>query len=877
MSRPLLLPLPACSDPLLVGGKAVGLARLLAAGFKVPPGCCVTTEACRQALHTVEFDPIARWRHALHLTHNVRRQWLQECQQIIQDIDVSELVEVCREEMRRISVLSERRWAVRSSATNEDAVQASFAGLYRTKLGVASEETGRAIKNLWASVWDERVVDYMLKCNSADAPPGMAVVIQFLVDAKISGVAYSIHPVTGRDNQVMINAIRGLGPPLVDGTVAPDQYIVEVGDDGQPIRLRRHIPARQMEQLVMTAEGVAHERISTEDQAIASLSQPQQYEVTGLAKQIEQIFHDPVDLEWAIDAEQLWVLQARPITAVTATSELTNDDSEWSRANFKETMPEVPSPMGLSFLEHFMEAYILSHYRRLGCRIPPGLSSVRTLNGRPYLNMTLFHNLVGQLRSDPSLNVEQMGGEPLVGTPPVTPLGWLAFLRAGWLMWSEMRRVVKSAPTSFVEMKELAARYSIDHVRRLSLEELGQRLEELGQWLDGREATFGIVGGVGQCLQALNVSLPSWLGEDWRGLLNASLQGQGTVISAQQIVRLAELAELARGDTTASQELRREGLDLESCRDRLRGTRFLSAFDRYLDEYGHRGLGESDIMSPRFADEPDVLLDVIKVQLNGPVSTSAEIIERQRASRESALSIIKRRCGWRLDRWLIFQWWYRRLCRFLALREANRHHLMYYSTAARNLLLRVGELLVERGIFTVREDIFYLTLSEQEQLASGVPREWMSVVQTRRKAREYWLALHVPDTIRNWDDAVRAVHDQNLASSDQTLRGLPISTGLVSGQARFVRTAEDWSKVRAGDIIVTPVIDPGMAPLFGIAGGLIVEMGGALSHGAIIAREYGIPAVVNVHRAMSIMVEGERLTLNATQGEIIRLTAVSVT
>ncbi|HKC92952.1 MAG TPA: PEP-utilizing enzyme, partial [Nitrospira sp.] len=137
--------------------------------------------------------------------------------------------------------------------------------------------------------------------------------------------------------------------------------------------------------------------------------------------------------------------------------------------------------------------------------------------------------------------------------------------------------------------------------------------------------------------------------------------------------------------------------------------------------------------------------------------------------------------------------------------------------------------------------------------------------------------LHVPDTIRNWDDAVRAVHDQNLASSDQTLRGLPISTGLVSGQARFVRTAEDWSKVRAGDIIVAPVIDPGMAPLFGIAGGLIVEMGGALSHGAIIAREYGIPAVVNVHRAMSIMVEGERLTLNATQGEIIRLTAVSVT
>ena len=876
MAPPLLLPLLACSDSLLVGGKAVGLARLLASGFKVPPGYCVTTEACRQALHAVEFAPIARWRHARHLTRDARRQWLQECQQIIQDIDVSELVEACREEMRRISSLAERRWAVRSSATNEDAVQASFAGVYRTILGVSSEDTGRAIKDLWASVWDERVMDYMLKCNRAETPPGMAVVIQSLVEAKISGVAYSIHPVTGRENQVTINAIRGLGPPLVDGTVAPDQYIVEMGDDGQAIRPRRHIPARQTEQLIMTAEGVAHERISTSDQMISSLSQPQQYEVAGLAKQIERIFHTPVDLEWAFDAEQLWVLQARPITAVTTTSDLTNDDSEWSRANFKETMPEVPSPMGLSFLEHFMEAYILSHYRRLGCRIPPGLSSVRTLNGRPYLNMTLFHNLVGQLRSDPSLNVEQMGGEPLVGTPPVTPLGWLAFLRAGWLMWSEMRRVVKSAPTSFAEMKELAARYSIDRVRHLSFEELGQRLEELGRWLEAREATFGIVGGVGQCLQAFNVLLPS-LGEDWRGLLNASLQGQGTVISAQQIVRLVELAELARGDTIVSRELRRERSDLRSCRGRLHGTRFLSEFDRYLDEYGHRGLGESDIMSPRFADEPDVLLDVIKVQLNGPVSTSAEIIERQRASRESALSIIKRRCGWRIDRWLIFQWWYRRLCRFLALREANRHHLMYYSTAARNLLLRVGELLVERGMFTGREDIFYLTLSEQEQLASGVTRDWLSVIQTRRKERKSWLTVHVPDTIRNWDDAARAAHDQNLPNSDHTLRGLPISTGLVSGPARFVRTAEDWSKVQAGDIIVAPVIDPGMAPLFGIAGGLIAEMGGALSHGAIIAREYGLPAVVNVHRAMSIVVEGERLTLNAAQGEVTRLTAVSVT
>ena len=202
---------------------------------------------------------------------------------------------------------------------------------------------------------------------------------------------------------------------------------------------------------------------------------------------------------------------------------------------------------------------------------------------------------------------------------------------------------------------------------------------------------------------------------------------------------------------------------------------------------------------------------------------------------------------------------------------------MYYSTAARNLLLRLGELLVERGIFTVREDIFYLTLREREQLTAGPTRDWVALVNARREERNGWMMLKVPDTIQEWDNRISGSRDQTLPNSDHVLRGIPISTGLVTGQVKFVRSSADWSKVQAGDIIVAPVIDPGMAALFGIGGGLIVEMGGALSHGAIIAREYGLPAVVNVHRAMSILTEGERVTLNAAVGEITRLADVSVT
>ncbi|HSA60657.1 MAG TPA: PEP/pyruvate-binding domain-containing protein, partial [Nitrospiraceae bacterium] len=743
-----------------------------------------------------------------------------------------------------------------------------FAGLYRTELGVLPTEIGRVIKELWASIWDERVVEYMTKAGPDDNPPAMAIIFQPMLAAQVAGAVYSIHPVTGRVNQVTINAVRGLGAPLLDGAVMPDQYVVELGGEDQQGIVRRHILGHQSVQLVVGSDGLHKERLPDADRTESSLSDHQLLDIARLAKRIEGIARHPVDMEWAFEKERLWVLQARPVTAVQPSWELTDDECEWSRTNFKETMPEVPSPMGLSFLEQFMESYILSHYRRLGCRIPQGLSSVRTLCGRPYLNVSLFHDLVGQLHGDPSLNVEQMGGEALQTVPAVKPLGWFAYLRAGWVMWREMSRVMKSGPGWFAEMKELASAYRRDRIVHFSFEELGARLDELRRWLDRREVTFGIAAGVGQCLQTFSLTLPRWLGEDWRSLLNASLQGQGTVISAQQIIRLAELVQMARTDETASRELLREGSVSRSLRQTMRDTPFLAAFDRYLEDYGHRGLGESDVMSPRYADQPEVLLDVIRAQLRGPASTPADIAERQQGIREKALETIRTRCGWRLDRWMVFQWWYGRLCRFYALREANRHHLMFYSAAVRNLLLCLGERVVERGVFAVREDVFFLTLKERMDLSSGIPREWATLVQARRAERDRWIGVQVPDTIRDREEAITCSHGETSPASKGVLRGIPISLGCVTGPVRLVRSMEDWRKVVKGDILVAPVIDPGMAPLFGIAAGLVAEMGGTLSHGAIIAREYGLPTVANVAGVMGLLKEGARVHLDAGAGEV---------
>ncbi len=870
MDRPLILPLASCAQPSLVGGKACGLARLLAGGFPVPPGFCVTTEAYDRACHAPGFSVQEQWQAALHSSGAERQRILDHCRSIIQNYDSTELTAQILEQVRRLDLPSDGVWAVRSSATNEDGSHASFAGIYRTGLGIPLAGIVSAVKDLWLSIWDERVLNYHATSGLIGTPPAMAVVIQRLLEAQTAGVAYSVHPLTGRATQVMINAVAGLAATLVDGTATPDQYVVEIVESNQPVRISQRTIFGQAKALRMTEQGLQTVPLSDEAVGHATLSDDQLFTLASAAKKIEKAFGHPVDLEWLYDERDLWFLQARPISGLARPRQLTNDECEWSRANFKETLPELPSPLGLSLLEQFMERYMVSPYRRMGCQIPEGVSSVRTLKGRPYINMTLFYSLIAQVRGDPSVLTEQMGGEILARPPEVHPLGWVALARASVVMMSEMRKAVRYGPTWFAEMKAMVAEHRPHQILTLSGEEIGLRLDALEQWLDKRELTFGIAGGVAQCLQAVGGLLPRWLGKDWRSLLNGALQGQASVISAQQIVRLAEIADMVRHNPSTTSLFTGEGWDAGEVLRKLDGTDVLHAFNRYLEDYGHRGVGESDIMSPRFADRPELLLTVLRTQILDPTSaTPTDILQRQTIARERALAEIRARFGWRLHRWVIFSWWYRRLCRFFALREANRHHLMYYSAATRNLLLRLGEWLVERGRLSSREDIFYLPIEAHPDLIAGGSRHWQGMIQARRAERDQYATITVPDTIQDWDEAVRGTGASRIVDREGFLRGIPISGGQVTGPVRFVRSMDDWSRVCRGDILVVSVIDPGMAPLFGVAAGLVAEMGGTLSHGAIIAREYGLPAVANVSGVITRLKEGDHISLDAERGEII--------
>ncbi|HJU05208.1 MAG TPA: PEP/pyruvate-binding domain-containing protein [Nitrospiraceae bacterium] len=876
MIEPFILPLEACEDPRLVGGKAAGLGRLLRHGFRVPPGFCLTTAAYRQALRELGMEPDQLWEQVRTVEESSRDVRLETHrrqlstfpgEKILQWISESGLPQL----ERTLEHGSDTLWAVRSSASCEDTSTVTFAGVYRTTLGVSRGAMASAILGCWASVWTPAAWSYHARSALGPTPPAMAVVLQPMLVPQASGVAYSCHPLTGHSDVVAVNSVYGLAEPLVSGEVTPDSFTVLAGIQSKRVTVLERRIAKKTTRRIVTAAGIIDQPVALDQRDAPSVSDRHLVILVKLAKRVEQTLSMPVDLEWALDRRHMWLLQARPISATPSSQGLPLSIAScvWSRANFKETFPDLPSPLGLSLLEAFMEANIMHHYRHLGCHVPEGLPSLRVIRGRPYINLTLYQSFAKQLAGDPARVPEQMGGHAslALGGPP--RLAWWALLRAGLRMEGKIRRAVRRAPGWFAEMKHVDPRLTDYALDEPSPADLMAHLEKIGKRLSACDITFAIVGGVAQGFHVLRHLLERRIGPEWRALLNTALQGTGTVISAKQILWLMDLAEQASREPVARDFLRAEPWDPAPFRRLLAGTRFLDSFDEYMSEYGHRAIGESDPMSPRYAETPEYVLSVIRGYLTASEARSREAIRREQESgRHGALQRIRAAFGWRLhERWG-FEWWYRRLCRWLALRESNRHHMMHVSYAVRRLALSLGESLAASGKLQAQDDVFFLTVDELGTIVMDPARNGHALVAARRAERSQYATEPGPETVIGLDNAV---FPRDAAGKDNLWRGVAVSAGYAEGPARLLRSSEDARQVRRGEVLVTAVIDPGLAPVLGLASGLVAEMGGTLSHGAIIAREYGIPTVVNVDGITQWIQDGEWIAVDAQRGEIRRL------
>ncbi|HEX2054982.1 MAG TPA: PEP/pyruvate-binding domain-containing protein, partial [Nitrospiraceae bacterium] len=646
--------LETCLDPTIAGRKGAGLARLLQAGFAVPPGCCVTTEAYLHACARVGLDLRHDWESIRSLPADQRRTVLSAARAGLLAFPwPAEWSADLEEAIGKVRPVPISFWAVRSSATDEDAADASAAGLYRTQLGIRSADLAQAILHCWASTWEERVFDYWVAKGTSRPEPAMAVVLQPMVEARVSGVAFSRHPIAGRGDEILINAVPGLAEPLVSGRVTPDEYVVTLNSSGGSGSVSRRHLSRKAFMMSLTADGLMLKRLAKQDGHRESLTDNEAIQLAAAVRKAEQALGFPVDVEWAFDQQHLWFLQARPIPIRQGEEWLTNEPCDWSRANFKETHPELPSPLGLSFLEVFMEDFILRHYRELGCVVPDGWSAVRIVEGRPFINVTLVQSFQVQLGGHPELVTEHMGGSSRM--PPAEPgrLSFWRLARAYFVMHRKIRRALREAPAWFGELKRTGLEQIDGALHTLSSQELVRRVEWLGDRLRQGECTFAIVAAVGQAQQILGLLLPRWLGSDWRALLDAALQGQETIVSARQVQWLRQIGERARHDARAIAFFQSEPWKPASYRERLAGTDCLVELEKFLTEYGHRAIGESDLMVPRFAEDPSYLLEVIRRHIaDASGLTADQTTARQRRERMAALALIRRRCGWRYDRWL---------------------------------------------------------------------------------------------------------------------------------------------------------------------------------------------------------------------------------
>ena len=790
----------------LVGGKGLSLGLTAAAGLPVPPGFCVTAAAYRRLMSPEpRLDPV-----------------------------LSEALAGAYRELGGGAV------AVRSSATAEDGAVTSFAGQQETILGVEGEEALRAaVERCWRSLHTDRAKAYRDRQGVDETGLAMAVVVQRLVDADVAGVLFTRDPLDPTASLMRIEAAWGLGEVVVSGRVTPDRFQVE-RDTG---RVRDRQPGSKQVRITRRGE----EPVPVERQRELCLTDDQLGQLADLGRRVEAFYGDPRDIEWAIADGQVWLLQARPITtagaadreqvrkaAIERLAQLVEPGGTvWSRTNLIEVLAE-PTPMTWAVVS----GKLLSGgggtgamYRDFGFRPDPALATTSAydlIGGRPYLNLS----------REPRLeSAKPLAGYPLA-TYKLSPHLALDPRREsprGLRKWLGLLGMIRVAARITGTSQRFADQFRTSHIPAFA------KLVD-----DGNDANL-----TGLDPPALVKWFETWVNRTLvdfaRHSLKPTLLAQFSwQVLEQQIGKalgperaraaLAELSQGARPDPEADlpdaiRELAAGGLSR----------------DAFLPRFGHRGPNEMELSAPRWAENPASLTKLsgsvthvaprAAAEVLGPVAVEAKwdrVFTRSMASHTE------------------------RLQTYLGLRETGKHHLMRGYALIRKALLELDRR------FGLGGGIFFLTPAELPDLIAG--KDIRPVIAERRKTRAVESSLEVPPVVFGDDLAVIGRPLPPPAGAEE-LTGVPLSAGVAEGLA-LVLTEPTAPPDEGGYILVCPSTDPAWVPLFVNARGLVMESGGTLSHGAIVAREFGLPAVAGLPDVQRRIRTGQRLRVDGARGTV---------
>ena len=824
----------------LVGGKAANLGELVRADFPVPDGFVLTTEAYALAARAAGVDPNDPQAAAAQLRTS----------------PVPEAVAAAAREA--YAALGRGSVAVRSSATAEDLPGASFAGQQDTFLNVEGDDALLlAIARCWASLWNERAVAYRRANTIDDRGVQLAVVIQRMVDAAAAGVLFTADPLTGRRRRAAIDAIAALGEQLVSGAVDPDHYVVDTAT--REVLERRAIAAQPV------------------------LSEPELLDLAALGDRVEAHFGAPQDIEFALDqSRKLWLVQSRAITTLYPLPETAPAQSDlrvYFSANVFQGYFEPLTPMGIQFFRLLGT----SVWHMFGARIDApraGPSALVEAGMRLFVDLTpVIRDAFGRM-----VLVSIMGVGEARSSVVLARLATDARLSLGERSRGRtVRRIISAVARAGILRNALRVLRSPHATRARFKREMdcaaAIRLPphaDATARLDAFERLL-LVAPLQVLPRLLGIMAPAML---TLGLATRLLRGIARPDELQTLTRSApdnpttemdlalwSLSARVRGDARSCAALLESSpADLaEQYRAGSLPPPLQSGVAEFLRVYGFRSIGEIDIGVPRWSEDPTHILGALAnyVRLGDNVlAPDAQFAKGERDAEAMLRSLLSRVHG---PRRLLLALVLRRMRIMIGSREAPKFHIIrLLATPARELIKPVGAELAARGSLADPDDIFFLTLPEARRAVSG--DDVRELVSERRRifAREHARRRIPRVMLSDGTDAEAAL----VSTEGGGLRGSPASPGVSTGIARVILSPQG-ARLEPGEILVAPSTDPGWTPLFLTAGGLVMEMGGMMSHGAVVAREYGIPAVVGVTGATEQIRTGQGVTVDGSAGTVV--------
>lgn len=862
-----------------VGGKGAHLGVLSRIeGIRVPAGFCVTTHAFRRIVAEApslddRLDELSRVdpddREAIRtLSAQIRRT--------IEEIAVpDDLAASITDALGRFG--EEAAYAVRSSATAEDLPTASFAGQQDTYLNVVGPTAIlQHVSRCWASLFTERAVTYRRRNGIDHRTVHMAVIVQRMVFAQASGILFTADPVTGNRTVATVDAGFGLGEALVSGLVNPDVFKVRHGEV-----VDRTIAAKRLAVHALPAGGTQEVAIDAQRQEQPALTDAQAVRLVRLGRRIEAHFGRPQDIEWCLVDDDFQIVQSRPITTLfpipvpLPVPEAGDEENHvYVSVGHQQMMTDPMRPLGFSMWQ--LTAMVAMHEaggrlfvdvtRRLAA--PASRAALLDIMGKgdPLVRDAL-ETVLDRDGFVPSVPDAAPAGPPAGGAAPggaasggaPAPIETDPGLVTGLIARS---RESNAALERDIRTKTGPALFDF----------LGEAFEEHKRVLSDPRSMQVIMAGM-ESTWWLNDKLQEWLGEkNAADTLTLSVPDN---ITSEMGLALLDVADVIRPHAEVVAFLRgaehvEDGAFLdELAKVAAGGTEARDAIEAYLDLYGMRCVGEIDITRPRWSESPTTLVPVIldNVRIFEPGAAELRFEQgRQKAQKkeEDVLSRLRalpdgdRKAG-EVKRMID------RVRTFIGYREYPKYGIISRYFVYKQALLAEADRLVRADVIPEREDIFYLTFQELHDVVRSHQVD-DRLIQQRKEAFRSYHALTPPRVLTSDGEALTGAYRRDDVP-DCALVGVPVSAGTIEGRARVILDMGE-ADLEAGDILVTTFTDPSWSPLFVGIAGLVTEVGGLMTHGAVIAREYGLPAVVGVEQATRLIRDGQRIRVHGTDGYI---------